>query len=946
MAATKMADQPPKDYKSTLNLPETKFPMQANLAQREPEMLKRWEAEKLYERVQADTKALPAYWFVDGPPYANGDIHIGHAVNKTLKDIVVKAARLAGHHAPFIPGWDCHGLPIEAQVEKKFGRVGPQMDAASFRAKCREYAAEQVERQKVDFRRLGVLADWDKPYLTMDPGFEAEQLRALAKIVENGHVVRGAKPVHWCLDCGSSLAEAEVEYQDKKSLAIDVIFRAADPAAVVAKFGAKGADIGFVIWTTTPWTLPANQAISAHPDFTYVLAAFEGQPALIVAEDLLASFAKRLGAEPKVLGTAKGSALENLRAKHPFAGRDVPIILGEHVTLETGTGLVHTAPAHGLEDFVVGQQYKLPVDNPVMNNGVFVSGTPLVGGQHVRKADPIVIEGLKAAHALAHLAEITHSYPHCWRHKTPLIFRATSQWFISMDEQGLRQDALAGIKATRWIPDWGQARIHEMVAGRPDWCISRQRYWGVPLALFVHKERGTMHPRTPALLRTIAERVAKEGIEAWFGSSVADWLDGAEAAEYDKLSDTLDVWFDSGVVHQASFVTRAPEYVKNGVPPVADFYLEGSDQHRGWFMSSLLTSAAMYGRSPYKNVLTHGFTVDEQGRKQSKSLGNVVDPKKVTQTLGADVLRLWVASSDYSGEIAISDNLLKRIADAYRRIRNTARYLLGSLNGFDPARDSVPVEQMVAIDRWALASCAELQAQVIEAYAKSQFHLVYQSVHNYCSGDLGALYLDILKDRLYTLPVKSASRRSAQTALFHIAEALVRWIAPVLSFTADEIWQELPARRGSVFAQSWHRLPAAQDTSLDWPRLREVRAAVAKVLEDMRVAKQIGSALEAELTLHAEGKTLAALKAPGGELRFWFLTSAAHVKAAGGQGEGAIAAKLADGETVFIEAKATGAPKCERCWHRVPDVGTHAEHPTLCGRCVTNLGAGEARKFI
>ena len=969
-----MADDT-RDYKSTLNLPETKFPMQANLAQREPEILKRWEAEDLYGSVQRATQARPAYWFVDGPPYANGDIHIGHAVNKVLKDIVVKAARLAGHHAPFIPGWDCHGLPIEHQVEKKFGKVGQkeqgQLDAQAFRAKCREYATEQIERQKVDFKRLGVLADWDKPYLTMDRGFEAGQLRALAQIVERGHVVRGAKPVHWCLDCGSSLAEAEVEYQDKKSPAIDVIFRAADAGAVAAKFSphpdplpamrgegekqrgegvdqrGEGEDIGFVIWTTTPWTLPANQAISAHPDFSYVLAAFEGLPALIVAEELLGAFAKRLGSEPKILGRAKGSALEGLKAKHPFAGRDVPLILGEHVTLETGTGLVHTAPAHGLEDFVVGAQYKLPVDNPVMNNGVFVAGTPLVGGQHVRKADPIVIEGLRAAHALAHLAEITHSYPHCWRHKTPLIFRATPQWFISMDDQGLRKAALAGIAATRWIPDWGEARIREMVAGRPDWCISRQRYWGVPLALFVNKATGLMHPQTPALLRRVADRVADEGLDAWFTSSAEDWL-GAEGADYDKLKDTLDVWFDSGVVHQCAFTTRAPEFIKNGQAPVADFYLEGSDQHRGWFMSSLLTSSAMYGRAPYKAVLTHGFTVDEQGRKQSKSLGNVVAPQKVTQTLGADVLRLWVASSDYSGEIAISDNLLKRIADAYRRIRNTARYLLGSLNGFDPAKDSVPVEQMVAIDRWALTGARELQAQIVAAYEKSQFHLVYQLVHNYCSADLGALYLDILKDRLYTLPAKSLARRSAQTALLHIAEALTRWIAPILSFTADEIWQELPGDRSeSVFSQIWHDLPGfvAKD-AIDWPRLRAVRVAVAKVLEDMRAQKTIGSALEAELTLHADPATLKALQGPGEELRFWFMTSAAKVQAAGALPAGAVAAKLADGEEVFVEARPTTAPKCERCWHRVPDVGLHAAHPTLCGRCVVNLGAGETRRSI
>jgi isoleucyl-tRNA synthetase len=693
-----------KDYKHTLNLPETSFPMQANLAQREPQMLARWESEGLYEKVQDENAGRPAYWFVDGPPYANGDIHIGHVVNKVLKDIVVKAARLAGYFAPFTPGWDCHGLPIELQVEKKHGKVGDKLDAKAFRAKCREYAAEQIDRQRADFKRLGILADWEHPYLTMQPAYEAEQLRALAQIVERGHVVRGAKPVHWCLDCGSSLAEAEVEYEDKKSPAIDVKFMAADAAATAKVFGAKVvADVAFVIWTTTPWTLPANQAITVHPEFDYVLADIAGHGPYVVVEPLLEGFAKRLGGAAHVLGRANGAALEGLRAQHPFAERSVPLILGEHVTLDAGTGLVHTAPAHGIEDFVVGQKYGLPADNPVAANGVFVEGTPLVAGQHVRKADALVLEGLRARQALAHQQEITHSYPHCWRHKTPLIFRATRQWFISMDARGLRPTALKGIESTEWIPEWGEARIAEMVGGRPDWCISRQRYWGVPLAFFVDKQTGALHPETPQLLRRVADRVQKEGLEAWFGTTAADWL-GDDAARYDKLGDTLDVWFDSGVVHQCAFATTAPEAMRDGQAPVADMYLEGSDQHRGWFMSSLLTSSAMYGRAPFKAVLTHGFTVDEQGRKMSKSLGNVIAPQQVLKTLGADVMRLWVAASDYSGEIAISDNLLKRMADAYRRIRNTVRYLLGSLQGFDPGRDLVPADQLLAIDRWAVDS--------------------------------------------------------------------------------------------------------------------------------------------------------------------------------------------------------------------------------------------------
>jgi isoleucyl-tRNA synthetase len=943
-----------KDYKQTLNLPETQFPMQANLAQREPQMLARWESEALYERIQDETAGRPAYWFVDGPPYANGDIHIGHVVNKVLKDIVVKAARLSGYYAPFIPGWDCHGLPIELQVEKKHGKVGDKLDARAFREKCREYAAEQIERQRADFKRLGVLADWERPYLTMAPGYEAEQLRCLATIIERGHVVRGAKPVHWCLDCGSSLAEAEVEYEDKKSPAIDVKFMAADDAEVAKRFGINSGgatslrEVAFVIWTTTPWTLPANQAITVHPDFDYVLAAVAGHGHYVVVEPLLEAFARRLGGTARVLGRAKGAALKGLRARHPFAERSVPVILGGHVTLETGTGLVHTAPAHGIEDFLVGQENGLPVDNPVGSNGVFVAGTPLVAGQHVRKADALVIEGLRARHALAHQQEITHSYPHCWRHKTPLIFRATRQWFISMDGQGLRKDALKGIAATQWIPSWGQARIAEMVAGRPDWCISRQRYWGVPLALFVDRETGALHPQMPALLRKVADAVQRGGLEAWFGSTAADWL-GADAARYDKLDDTLDVWFDSGVVHQCAFATAAPEALKDGRAPVADMYLEGSDQHRGWFMSSLLTSSAMLGRAPYRAVLTHGFTVDEQGRKMSKSLGNVIAPQQVLKTLGADVMRLWVAASDYSGEIAISDNLLKRMADAYRRIRNTARYLLASLHAFDPARDAVAPEQMLAIDRWAVESARLLQAEVAAAYQGTQFHLVYHALHNYCAVDLSALYLDILKDRLYTMQPKSLGRRSAQTALYHIAEGLVRWIAPILSFTADEIWRALPGDRSApVFSQKWYAFPPAPPAGgLDWERLRAARLAVAKVLEDLRVKGDIGQSLAAEVTLYADEPLLSALQAPGEELRFWFITSRAEARPAAARPPTALAAALEGGGTLWVEAAASGAPKCERCWHRRPEVGEDKEHPTLCGRCVQNVaGAGEARRFV
>ncbi|MGQ0530043.1 MAG: isoleucine--tRNA ligase [Panacagrimonas sp.] len=921
--------------------------MQANLAKREPEFVARWEAEQLYAQVQAATQGGEPYRFVDGPPYANGDIHIGHAVNKVLKDIIVKSRRLAGRHAPFTPGWDCHGLPIELQVEKKFGKVGEKLDAAAFRAKCREYAHEQIDRQRADFKRLGVLADWERPYLTMDSRFEAEQLRCLAKIVQRGHVVRGFKPVHWCLDCGSSLAEAEVEYEDKKSQAIDVKFTAVDAGDLARRFSVTNADgAGLVIWTTTPWTLPANQAISVNRELRYALARSGRSGLVVIAAELVGSTAKRWDDTLEILATIDGGALEGVLAQHPFADRQVPIICGDHVTLDAGTGLVHTAPAHGVEDYVVGLVYKLPVNNPVLSNGVYAEGTPLVGGLHVRKAEEPILAALQERGALVKRAGLTHSFPHCWRHKTPLIFRATPQWFVSMDAQGLRPQALKSIAETQWIPSWGQARIETMVQGRPDWCISRQRTWGVPMAVFVHRQSQDLHPHTEALLARIGDKVEQDGLEAWFGSAPADW--GVDEAAYEKCTDTLDVWFDSGVVHQCWFKALEPELLDpHGNAPMGDLYLEGSDQHRGWFQSSLLTSTAMHGRAPYRSVLTHGFTVDEQGRKMSKSLGNVVAPQQVTKTLGADVLRLWTAASDYSGEIAISDKLLTRIADAYRRIRNTARFLLGNLHKFDPAADLVPIEQMVAIDRWAIAQAAELQTELAKAYEDCQFHVVYQKLHNYCVVDLGGCYLDILKDRLYTTGAKSLPRRSAQTAMWHVLEGLVRWIAPVLSFTADEIWQLMPARKGSVFAQRWHVFPDTPSDTLDWPRLLAAREAVRKVLEGLRAEGKIGSGLNAELRLFADAELGAALRASADELRFWFQTSEARVESLSSAPAEAARFDLEGAGVLAVLAQPTSHSKCERCWHQRPDLGVSAEHPSLCGRCVQNVaGTGEIRRYV
>ena len=832
------------DYKNTLNLPQTDFPMKANLAAREPEILKCWQEMNLYKKLREQGRGRQKYVLHDGPPYANGDIHIGHAVNKILKDIIVKSRTLSGFDAPYIPGWDCHGLPIELAVEKKIGKAGLQVDPAKFRQACREYARIQVDRQREDFMRLGVTGDWDRPYLTMDFRFEADIIRALGRVIANGHVVRGHKPVHWCSDCGSALAEAEVEYMDKTSPAIDVRFVVADPAEFLARCehapGRAGdGPISVIIWTTTPWTLPANQAVALHPDLEYVLLQCNGprgHERLLIADPLVKDAMGRYGIDDyRVVANCRGKDLEGVRLKHPFYEREVPIILGEHVTTDAGTGAVHTAPGHGLEDHVVGERYGLPVDNPVGEDGKFLPGTELFAGEHVFKANDHVIEVLKARGALLHAEAVNHSYPHCWRHKTPIIFRATSQWFISMER--LREPALRAIANTEWTPEWGEARIQGMVENRPDWCISRQRAWGVPIPLFVHKQSGEAHPETERLIEEVAKRVEARGIEAWFDLEPEELL-AAQAAEYYKVSDTLDVWFDSGVTHFC-VLERRPE-----LRSPADLYLEGSDQHRGWFQSSLLTSVAMRGQAPYQGVLTHGFTVDGKGRKMSKSLGNVVVPQKVIKVMGADVLRLWVAATDYRAEMGISDEILTRMADSYRRIRNTARYLLANLSGFD-VDDALPIKDMLALDQWALRRAHDLQREVLEAYEEFQFHLIYQKLHQFCVVDMGGFYLDILKDRMYTMPTTSRGRRSAQTAMFHILEALVRWLAPVLSFTAEEIWRHMPGQRGgSVFLETWHEVPAPPAGEMDqqyWADVVSARIAVARELEKLRVAGGIGS---------------------------------------------------------------------------------------------------------
>jgi len=941
------------DYKDTLNLPQTAFPMKADLAKRELDLLRDWRALDLYQRQRTEFAGRPKFVLHDGPPYANGAIHIGHAVNKVIKDIIVKAKTLGGFDAPYVPGWDCHGLPIEQVVEKKLGKVGVKVDARQFRTACRNFAGEQVASQSVDFQRLGILGDWDHPYLTMDFRTEADIVRSLARIIANGHLYRGSKPVYWCIDCGSALAEAEVEYEDRDSPAIDVRFPVANPEALLARLhhveGHEGqGPLSVVIWTTTPWTLPANRAVALNPGLEYLIVQVEtdrGQERLIVAEALLqASLARWQVEKYLVLANGLGSDLEGLALRHPFYDREVPVILGDHVTTEAGTGAVHTAPAHGQEDYVAGSRYGLPVDNPVGPDGKFLPETPLFGGLHVFAANERVTDTLKVHGMLLRMARIKHSYPHCWRHKTPVIYRATPQWFIGMEHGGLRARALAELKKLRFTPDWGEARLQGMVENRPDWCVSRQRYWGVPITLFTHSKSGELHPRTQELMEQIAQRIEQGGIDAWFELDPVELL-GAEAADYDKSSDTLDVWFDSGTTH-LSVLDRRPE-----LHFPADLYLEGSDQHRGWFQSSLLASVAMRGVAPYKGLLTHGFTVDAQGRKMSKSLGNIIAPQKVVNSLGADVLRLWVAATDYRSEMNVSDEILKRMADSYRRMRNTTRFLLANLNGFDPVKHVLSPEQMLALDRWAVDRARRLQEDVLEAYDQYSFHLIYQKIHNFCSVDMGSLYLDIIKDRQYTTGRDSVARRSAQTAMYHILEAMTRWLAPILSFTAEEIWRNLPGEREtSIFLTTWYTglFAVSDDDPFNagyWERLSNVREQVSKKLERLRVDGGIGSSLDAEVNLYCDGSLAADLTQLGDELRFFFITSYVHVYPMA-DAPGDAESITVNGQALVVEAMASDHDKCVRCWHHRMDVGHYPDHPELCGRCVENaFGAGEERRF-
>ncbi|WP_339846183.1 isoleucine--tRNA ligase [uncultured Halopseudomonas sp.] len=939
------------DYKATLNLPETAFPMKAGLPNREPETLKRLDGIDLYGKIREISQGRPSFVLHDGPPYANGDIHIGHAVNKIIKDMIVRSKTLSGFDAPYVPGWDCHGLPIEHKIEVTHGK---NLEPAKTRELSRAYAAKQIEGQKTDFQRLGVLGEWDNPYKTMDYANEAGEIRALGKMVEKGFVFKGLKPVNWCFDCGSALAEAEVEYADKQSPTIDVGFPCAEPAKLAAAFGLQELTkpVQMVIWTTTPWTIPANQALNVHPEFNYALVDV-GDRLLVLAEELVESCLARYGRAGKVVAVTTGDTLELINFSHPFYERYSPVYLADYVELGAGTGIVHSAPAYGVDDFHTCKRYGMVNDDilsPVQGNGVYVESLEFFGGQFIWKANPNVVAKLEEVDCLLAHEQVSHSYMHCWRHKTPVIYRATAQWFVGMDTEpkegeSLRKRALAAIETTEFVPAWGKQRLHNMIAGRPDWCISRQRNWGVPIPLFLHKETGDLHPRTLELIEDVAKRVEQGGIEAWFTLEASQLL-GDEADQYDKISDTLDVWFDSGTTHW--HVMRGSHPMGHEQGPRADLYLEGSDQHRGWFHSSLLTGAAIDGHAPYKALLTHGFVVDENGRKMSKSLGNVVAPQEINNSLGADILRLWVSSTDYSGEMAVSKVILQRSADAYRRIRNTARFLLSNLTGFDPTQHLLAPELMLDLDRWAVDRILLLQQEIMEDYDSYKFLNVYQKIHNFCVQELGGFYLDIIKDRQYTTGADSTARRSCQTAMYHIVEALTRWIAPILAFTAEELWEHLPGEHNeSVMLNTWYEeltaLPEGAAFGREfWEEIMAVKVAVNREMENLRKEKVIGGSLQAEVILHADAALAGKLARLGDELRFVLITSQAAIAPLEAAGPESVATELPGLKLTIVKSSHT---KCARCWHLRPDVGSHSAHPELCGRCIDNIeGPGEVRK--
>ncbi len=971
------------DYRKTLNLPDTPFPMRGDLAKREPGWVKEWEDKGIYKILRDSRLGKPKFILHDGPPYANGSIHIGHAVNKILKDMIVKARQLEGFDAQYIPGWDCHGLPIENAIEKLHGKkltlTSASGDAsalnsrAAVQAECRAFATEQIAGQMADFKRLGVLGEWDRPYRTMDFKTEANEIRAFKRVMERGFVYRGLKPVYWCFDCGSSLAEFEIEYADKKSQTLDVGFLCAEPDKLSAAFGGAKIDKAAfaVIWTTTAWTIPANQALNLNPELTYALVDTE-RGLLVLAESLVDKCLERYKLTGKVVATTLGKSLDMINFKHPLYDvhegyrRLAPIYLADYATADDGTGIVHSAPAYGVEDFnscvAHGMQYD-DILNPVQGNGRYEDTLPLFGGLNIWKACAEVINTLRENNRLFATTDIQHSYPHCWRHKTPVIYRAAAQWFIRMDDDAstggtgaagvftkdkapktLRQLALDAIEHTSFYPENGRGRLRDMIANRPDWCISRQRSWGVPLPLFIHVNTGELHPNTPAILDMAADMVEKDGIEAW-SRATPESIIGADAVQYTKSTDILEVWFDSGTTHTTVLkgshraadgsTPNAHTEIdpRTGAPgPEADLYLEGHDQHRGWFHSSLLTACAMYDRAPYRSLLTHGFTVDGQGRKMSKSMGNVVAPQEVSGKMGAEIIRLWAASTDYSGDLSIDDKILARVVDTYRRIRNTLKFLLANISDFDAATDAVPFNELLEIDRYALSRAAQLQADILAHYKVYEFHPVVAKLQLYCSEDLGGFYLDILKDRLYTTAAKSKARRSAQTALHHITHAMLRWMAPFLSFTAEEAWKDFgKSASGTIFTETYAQFDVADQALVaKWSRIREIRDMVNKDIEALRADGQVGSSLQAEVQLTVPADDFALLSSLGDDLKFVFITSAIFLVA---------------GSAVSTTVTASKHVKCERCWHYRDDVGIDPAHPTICGRCISNLvGSGEQRE--
>ena len=958
---TQSKDTAGSDYRSTLNLPDTAFPMRGDLPKREPKWTQDWNSQGLYKKLRVARQGAPLFVLHDGPPYANGKLHIGHALNKVLKDMIVNSKQLAGFDAQYIPGWDCHGLPIENAIEKLHGR---KLSRDDMQAKSRAFATEQIDQQREAFKRLGVLGDWERPYRTMDPANEAGQIRAFKRVIERGFVYRGLKPVYWCFDCGSSLAEFEIEYADKKSETLDVAFLCAQPDKLAAAFGLSqlSKDAFAVIWTTTAWTIPANQALNLNPELSYALVDTE-RGLFMCAESLVEKCLERWKLTGTVLATTVGKQLDRIEFNHPLshvdAGyqRTAPVFLADYATADDGTGIVHSAPAYGVDDFnscmAHGMKYT-DILNPVQGNGAYGADFPLFGGLHIWKAVPVILETLQNAGRLLATQTITHSYPHCWRHKTPVIYRAAAQWFIRMDEadskgatggagvftkdkaaKSLRQLALDAIEQTNFYPENGKTRLRDMIANRPDWCISRQRSWGVPVPFFLHKDSGELHPRTMQILDQAADSVEKGGIEAWSRVTVEDILNqaGDDAASYTKSTDILEVWFDSGSTFQhvlrgshKDAYDRAPFHAEG---PEADLYLEGHDQHRGWFHSSLLLGCALYDRAPYRGLLTHGFATDGQGRKMSKSLGNTVAPQEVTEKMGAEIVRLWVASTDYSGDLNIDDKILARVVDAYRRIRNTLRFLLANVSDFDPAKDAVKFDDLLEIDQYALSRAAQLQADIRAHFDVYEFHPVVSKLQVYCSEDLGAFYLDVLKDRLYTTAPKSLARRSAQTALYDITQAMLRWMAPFLSFTAEEAWQVLGTSE-SIFIETFVDLGQPNEALLTkWSRICEIRNAVNKDIETVRAAGQLGASLQANIELQVNADDFALLNSLGNDLKFVFITSAVVLK---------------QGSELATQVSVNTAPKCERCWHYSDDVGQDTAHPTLCGRCSSNLyGEGEAR---